>query len=256
VEKLERIYASLSLMDKGEQSRADNGLPGREIWGHLDEALRPFAGVVLDHLGEKIVDERNRLVLLELAGLLHDLGKATTAKLDEKGRIRFFGHQMEGTALAARVLRRLRFGNREVRLVQTVIRHHMRPLQLAQQEKVTRRAVYRFFKDTRGMGVDVLIHSLADNLALWHPGEDVAEWRKLPDTVGLLLNKYYEEYDEVIGPPPLIRGGDLMSQFGIEQGPVIGRLLEAVQEAQATGEVATREEALRLAETLLAEVGK
>jgi len=254
VEGLETIFTYLSLMvDRDQQSRAQKGMPEGEVWDCLGDALSPFAGQMLAHLKQKVVDERSRLMLLKLAGLLHDLGKATTAKLDKKGRIRFFSHQLEGVALAARILRRLRFGNREVRLVQTVIRHHMRPLQLAQQEKVTRRAIYRFFKDTRGMGVDVLLHSLADNLALWHPGQDVAEWRKLFDTVKLLLSKYYEEYDDVIGPPPLISGSHLINRFSLEPGPAIGRLLQAVQEAQAAGEVASREEALRLAETLLAE---
>jgi tRNA nucleotidyltransferase/poly(A) polymerase len=257
VEELERISRFLSSMvDKDQQSRAAKGMQEAEIWDHLRDTVNPFAEQMLAYLREKVAYERSRLVLLELAGLLHDLGKATTAKRDEKGRIRFFGHQMEGTALAARILRRLRFSNREVRLVQTVVRHHMRPLQLAKQERVTRRAIYRFFKDTKGVGVDVLILSLADNLALWQPGQDVSSWRKLFDTAGLLLGKYYEEYDEVIGPPPLIRGGDLMSRLGIEPGPVIGQLLQAVQEAQAAGEVATREEALRLAETLLARENK
>jgi len=254
VEGVGRIFTALSLMmGKGQQSRAERGTPEGEIWSHLGDMLKPFARQMLTHLEEKIVDDRSRLMLLKLAGLLHDLGKATTAKLDEKGRIRFFGHQVEGTAVAARILRRLRFGKREVRFVETVIRHHMRPLQLAQQKKVTRRAIYRFFKDTSGMGVDVLLHSLGDNLAVWHPGQDLSEWRRLFDTVGLLLSKYYDEYDEVIGPPPLISGRDLISRLGMEPGPAIGRLLQLVQEAQATGEVATREEALRLVQSALAE---
>ena len=254
VEELERIFATLPLIvNRVQQMRAEKEVPEAKVWGYLSDALSPFAGQMLAHLKENVVDERSRLMLLKLVGLLHDSGKATTAKLDKRGRIRFFGHQMEGAALAARVLRRLRFGNREVRLVQTVIRHHMRPLQLAQQEKVTRRAIYRFFKDTRDMGVDVLLHSLADDLALWHPGQDLAKWQKLLDTVRLLLSKYYGEYDEVIVPPPLISGSDLISRFSIQPGPAIGRLLQAVQEGQAAGEIATREEALRLAETLLAE---
>jgi putative nucleotidyltransferase with HDIG domain len=254
VEELERIFTFLSLMvDRGQQSETEKGMREAQVWGYLTDALSPFAGQMLAHLKEQIVDERSRLVLLKMAGLLHDLGKPIATKMDEKERIRFFGHQVEGATLAARVLRRLRFGNREVRLVQTVIRHHMRPLQLAQEERVTRRAVYRFFRDTRGVGVDVLLHSLADNLALWRPGQELTEWVKLSETVGLLLRKYYEEYDQVIGPPALISGSDLTRHLGMEPGPAIGRLLQAVQEAQAAGEVATRDQALRLAETLLAE---
>jgi hypothetical protein len=191
-------------------------------------------------------------MLLKMAGLLHDSGKGITGKLDDKGRIRFFGHATEGAAVAARVLRRLRFGNREVRLVQTVIRHHMRPLHLAKQDRITPRATHRFFRDTRGMGVDILLHSLGDNLVIGHGDEHPAEWARVCDTVGQLLQRYYEEYDEVIKPPSLVTGNDLVSHLGIEPGPLVGRLLRTIQEAQVTGEVSSKEDALRLGEALLA----
>jgi hypothetical protein len=42
----------------------------------------------------------------------------------------------------------------------------------------------------------------------------------------------------------LISGHDLIDIFGMRPGREIGELLEAVREAQAAGEVVTREEAL------------
>jgi hypothetical protein len=42
-----------------------------------------------------------------------------------------------------------------------------------------------------------------------------------------------------------------MEAFSLKPGPRIGRLLEALREAQAAGEVATREEALAWAANLL-----
>ncbi len=53
--------------------------------------------------------------------------------------------------------------------------------------------------------------------------------------------------EEVTAPPRLVTGHDLMDALGLTPGPLVGRLLEAVQEAQAAGEVTTREEALALA---------
>ena len=98
----------------------------------------------------------------------------------------------------------------------------------------------------------MLLHSLGDNLVIQHYGEGAAQWARACDTVGLLLRAYYEEYDEVVNPPSLVRGDDLMSHLGIRPGPDVGWLLQAVQEAQVTGEVSTKEGALRLAATLLA----
>ena len=45
-------------------------------------------------------------------------------------------------------------------------------------------------------------------------------------------------------PPKLIDGHDLIDIFGLEPGHKIGELLEAVREAQAAGEITSRDEAL------------
>ena len=45
----------------------------------------------------------------------------------------------------------------------------------------------------------------------------------------------------------LIDGNDVMAEFGLDPGPLVGMLLSAVAEAEATGRLNTREEALDLA---------
>jgi putative nucleotidyltransferase with HDIG domain len=257
VEGLDRVVGAMRRLAHGEELSIAEG------WGVeagtqdvLRAELGPFSKRLLVHLGEELVEERSRSVLLKLAALLHDLGKASTGKVDEEGRIRFFGHAREGSALAARCLRRLRFGGREVRLVRTVIRNHMRPLHLAKEERVSRRAIHRFFRDSQGAGVDVLLLALGDNLALVHHGANVEQWKGICEVAGVLLRAYYEQHDEVIEPRPLLRGSDLLERLGMEPGPSVGRILRALSEAQAAGQVTTTEEALELAESLLYEEGE
>jgi hypothetical protein len=129
----------------------------------------------------------------------------------------------------------------------------MRPLHLAKAERISDRAVYRFFRDTGDAGVDVLMLSLADQLALVQGGEDLEQWARICQTIGLLLRSYYERYDRVIAPEPLLCGRDLLERLGMEPGPTVGRVLRALQEAQATGEVTTKEQAFQLAKSLLDE---
>jgi poly(A) polymerase len=231
----------------------ERGVAGEEVHRHFRAALGPFSPHLARYLEEKLVDERSRSVLLKLAALLHDAGKASTISIDDDGRIRFFGHAQEGARVAARVLRRLHFGTREVRLVQLAVRNHMRPLHLAKAERISDRAVYRFFRDTCGAGVDVLMLSLADNLALVQGGENLEQWARICQAVGLLLRDYYERHDQVIAPEPLLRGRDLLEHLGMEPGPAVGKVLRSLQEAQAIGEVTTAEEALALAQSLLDE---
>ena len=153
-------------------------------------------------------------------------------------------------------LRALRFGRAEVEWVEKVVRGHLRPAHLARVPgSVTRRAVYRFFRAIGDGGVGVLLLSLADHLATYGPTLEPGRWARRLEVTDLLLGHYFERREETIMPPPLITGRDLIGALGLEGGPQIGRLLEAVREAQAAGEVGTREEALALALRLVEDQG-
>jgi tRNA nucleotidyltransferase/poly(A) polymerase len=242
VEALEGLVAQLRWLEAG----PGEGGPGPWYKGPLSE-LEPFAPRLLAHLARG----RPRLVLLKMALLLHDTGKAETQSKEE-GRIRFIDHQRHSARLAGEALRRLRFNKPEVRLVQTIVRQHMRPPLLAEQESVSGRAVYRFFRDTEEAGVDVLLHALADHAAIYPPGIEDERWPRLVALVARMLAEYWERRAERVAPRPLLSGHDLIRELGVEPGPEVGRMLEAVREAQAAGEVATRDEALALARGLRA----
>jgi hypothetical protein len=51
--------------------------------------------------------------------------------------------------------------------------------------------------------------------------------------------------------PRLLTGDDLISELGLTQGPLIGRVLAGVEEAIATGEIESRDAALAQARELL-----
>jgi hypothetical protein len=58
-----------------------------------------------------------------------------------------------------------------------------------------------------------------------------------------VLTQHFEQ-EKVTTPPKLVDGYDIINSFCLNPGPKIGKLLEAVREAQASGEIASREEAL------------
>jgi len=213
--------------------------------------LDRYAARIRAHLSELLTDCRSRGVALKLAALLHDVGKPDAFECDSEGRNRFFGHEKGSARIAALALRRLCFSGDEVRVVETVVRNHMRPLLLAEQPEVTRRAVYRFFRATGDAGVDVILHSLADHRATYAPGTGEREWLQLLSVAVRMLEDYWEYQPERVNPPILVNGHDLMSEFNLSPGPQIGDLLEAVREAQADDQVRTREEAMALVQSLL-----
>ncbi|MBI1885355.1 MAG: HD domain-containing protein [Chloroflexi bacterium] len=192
----------------------------------------------------------SRQAILKLGGLLHDIAKPETKAFDKNGRMRFFGHPEQGARKAARILRRLRFASREVQMVGAMAAAHLRPVQLGQQGPPTRRALYRFFRDCGDAAIAVLLLSLADHLATVGPNLNREGWRAHVSLVNYILTERYRE-ETIVAPPKLISGEDLMADLGLPPGPAVGELLEAVREAQAAGEVTTREEALSLAKAKL-----
>jgi len=214
------------------------------LWRELWEKMEEFPAV-REHFQEEVSQGHTRPALLKLGALLHDIAKPETRTIDDDGRMRFFGHAQAGALRAAAVARRLRFSGAEVRQVEAMVKEHLRPLQIAQDGPPSRRALYRYFRDTGEAGIDVLFLSLADHLATVGPRLDWDDWRAHLGVVGYILVWRFQE--ELAAPPRLVTGHDLMDALSLAPGPLVGRLLEAVQEAQAAGEVTTREQALALA---------
>ena len=116
---------------------------------------------------------------------------------------------------------------------------------------MSRRAIYRFFKDTKDVGVDILLLSLADHLATHGPDLDQSRWVGRLGLIEQMLTAYFMRREEIVLPPPLVDGHALMTMLNLKPGKQIGALLEAIREAQAAGEVTTKEEALALAKSVM-----
>ena len=66
---------------------------------------------------------------------------------------------------------------------------------------------------------------------------------------------FCEEYlrtipPEIINPPPLITGQDLIDR-GLKPGPKFKEILETLRDAQLNGDIKTREEALAMLDALI-----
>jgi len=215
----------------------------------------PWSDMIDRHLSQEVSSGSNRKVLLKLAGLLHDIAKPMTKSIDDTGRARFLGHTKQGAAMTANILERLRFSNREIRLVESLVYHHLRPVQMAHEEFPTQRAIYRYFRDTGEAGIDILVLALADYLASRGPLVSMEEWEKHCQLINYILAEHDKQQTKIL-PVKLIDGHDIMNNFGLAPGPLIGKILAIVNEALASGELSTKEEALALVRRELATVSK
>jgi len=222
-------------------------------WEHAGEEVLiavPWSAALAQHFEQEVSSGSTRGRLLKLAALLHDVAKPQTKVIHAGGRVRFMGHARDGAAIVADMLARLRFSAKEVKLVEAEVRHHLRPSQMSHGELPSHRAIYRFFRDSGEASIDILFLSLADHLATRGPNLDLANWQEHVQLVDYVIRQRFERAS-VTHPPKLVDGHDLINSFGMSPGPGIGEILEAVREAQASGEVTTREEALALIGGLL-----
>jgi poly(A) polymerase len=235
--------------------------PAAQAW---QAALAAWRFRLKEHFMPALAAEHLRLDWLVWNALLHDIGKppTRTVEITEEGsRYRFFHHEEVGAALARERLEALRFSRQEVWLAETVVAAHMRPhhlnLSFAQTD-LSRRACFRFFRDTGARsldllpGVDVVLLALADYQATYvapmPPG-----WEDYLRHAGQLLEFAFHAAGLEQVRQPLVDGHTLIRYFDLKPGREIGVLLERLQEAQAAGDIATADEALALAATWVVE---
>jgi tRNA nucleotidyltransferase/poly(A) polymerase len=177
-----------------------------------------------------------------LGALYHDAGKPASYKRFDD-RIRFIGHEQVGSEIIAAKASKLRLSNNEVRWLQGLVLNHLRPELLEREPKLSRRAIYRFLNSADDASLEVVLLSLADLLGKTVPPIDQELLSRRVGIARTLLEACLEVPLEEYHPVPLIKGDEIVRELNISPGPEIGRLLEALKEAQALKEVKTKAEA-------------
>ncbi|MCS7219840.1 MAG: HD domain-containing protein [Anaerolineae bacterium] len=225
-------------------------VPESLMWEQLVRYAEPLRA----HLSREVSSGHPRAGWLRWLAMAHDWGKALTRTVEADGRVRFLNHERQGARLVEDRLFLLRFSREEMRHLGTMVRLHMRPFALLREgQEPSRRAIYRFFRDAGAMGVELLLCSLADHRATYGADLDLVEWRDRVGRVAQMLAAWLERREETLTPEPLLDGHTLIRELGIAPGPEVGRLLDAVYEAQVVGEVRDQVEALELARRLWGE---
>jgi len=159
--------------------------------------------------------------------LLHDVGKPSCRQRDGD-RITFYGHTEKGAAIAEDVLKRLKRSRATWERVSYLVRSHLRHTQAPKMRLST---LKRFLGEE---GIDELLEltridalSANGDLQYYH----------------FCQQKRAELKEEGVHPQPLLRGKDLIA-LGFVPGPIFQRILKGLEEAQLSGELASREEAL------------
>jgi putative nucleotidyltransferase with HDIG domain len=200
-------------------------------------------------LAEPLADDLDRGLALRLGALLHDAAKPATLGHRDDGTPTFLGHDRAGAELARDVLTRLRVSERLKAHVGALVRHHLRLGFLVHEQPLSRRELYRYLTTCEPVEVDVTLLSVADRLA--------TRGRKADEAIAKHLDLARRVLPAALAwraagrRQPLVRGNVLAKALELDDGPRLGRLLAAIDEARFAGEVGSAEEAVALAARLL-----
>jgi len=249
---LESVLAALSVPGY------DPAQTGDLFTGLLVVRLGRYREQFARHFAKRINEDRDLRPLLFFAALYHDVAKPQCAIKDENGRIRFWGHDERGATLAAERAGKLHLSNDEIARVDAVIRHHMRlhyhiSRRDGEGKEPSRRAIYRFFRDSGEAGIDLALLALSDTRATHGNHLTQQTWTAALDVCRIFLENYWEHPEQVVAPPKILDGNDVMRELALKPGPRVGDVLEAIREGQATGKVSTREEAVAFGKKWLEE---
>ncbi len=179
--------------------------------------------------------------------LFHDLGKAYTFSYDEtKNRVHFFNHETHSRDLAGAIMERLRFSSHEIRIISTLIEHHMRVF-LISHEGATDKAVSRIVYKMGDLTPALLLLTLLDMYGSSN-GEENETTIRVRQRCTEALSVYDEWRKEPL--PRLVNGYDLLA-MGFPEGPWVGKILDAIREKQISGEITEKAAALEYAQQRL-----
>lgn len=207
---------------------------------------------VAEHFAKPLNPTRSHRSLLFLAALYHDVCKPDTRSVDDTGRVRFFDHDIKGAESVSERGRTFNLSADEITRLGNIVRNHMRFHFFAdrmekENQPPSRKAIYRYFRDSGGGGIDLILLALADVRGTRGSELTQESWSANLDIARILLENYWERPAETVNPPRLVDGNDLIKELNLKPGRIIGQLLESIRENQAAGKIADKEGAFNFA---------
>ncbi len=207
---------------------------GEVLFAHLEELFPACSGSLMQHFSRMIEDGVTRKALWKFIAFFGDLSPGN----DEAA--------YEGIDLA--IAQRMNLSRKAIRIITGLTRQNRYIRDLFQIKEWKSRVKARFFLDLEEEGVEVIFRAMAQALAspeinlLW-PGHSSEDFERMKGVAGELLSYYYGEFS--LKPPnPLLDGREIIEALGILPGKEVGNLLVRLREAELTGLIGTREEAL------------
>ncbi|MFC1727355.1 CCA tRNA nucleotidyltransferase [Patescibacteria group bacterium] len=183
-----------------------------DVWSHAIKSLKA---------------SRSKDPIVNLAILIHDIGKPLTIGQDQRGNPTFYNHEVVGASIAKNIARRLRFSKKDQEKIYQLVRWH----QFSVDERQTDKAIRRFIRNVGQSNIsDLLELRRADRIG---GGARETSWR---------FERFKKKLIEVQKQPfsvtdLKINGREVMKTLNLSPGPLIGKILNRLFKEVEDGQI-------------------
>jgi len=161
--------------------------------------------------------------MIRLAALLHDIGKVPTRQPGVDGDFTFYNHEVVGAKMTKKIMKKLKFSNEQMEIVNNLILNHM----FHYTDEWTDGAVRRFI---RKVGLDNIENLFTLRMA---DRKGNGARKGLPAPIERLkkrIDAVIEQENAFSVRDLEINGNDIMEEFDLRPGPIIGKILNELLE--------------------------
>lgn len=205
---------------------------------------------VKEHLRRIDFGGFSRLAHLKLAAFMHDIGKFSTWTIEE-GKHRFIKHDDVGSKMSVKILKDLHFSNKQIVYISSMIKYHIYPSHVMTSPQITEKIMMRYVRKMDTNSIDAIILAQADRLSARGPEITDQIVERNITSLNMLLRFYLEARETLKPLPKLLSGNDVMQILNIKPSKRLGEIMEALHEAQISGDVITKEHAIEFVKNMV-----
>ena len=176
---------------------------------------------------------------LRFVALVHDIAKPRTKAFRKGIGWTFHGHEEIGARMMKKIFRRMRLPLGPLPYVEKLVRLHLRPMALVDEE-ITDSAVRRLVFES-GEDIDDLMALCRADITSKNPSlvaRYLRNYERVMEKVQLVIEK-----DRLRNWQPPVKGDEIMAVCGLEPGRLVGILKKAVEEAILEGRIPNEHDA-------------
>ena len=190
-----------------------------------------------------VLDKTQPNIVNRLSGLLHDIGKPEVFTNNLFNDIHFYDHESHSEEIADMLLHELKYDEPIIAKVKLAVKNHMRFKNVGKSIP-SNHSLKKFIDAVGEENIELCLDVIeADNMS--HAPEHciIGQIDKIRPRIDFINEQNKKKLNQIHLP---INGADIIKEFKLKKGPIIGQYLELLKEYASINPKMTKEEAFEI----------